>query len=82
MASNHTLDVNSLSKRELTRLQKQVEEALAKTDLRRRQDAIAAARRAVKEFGFSLEEILAFQAAMERKNLRRLEQFQKAHLGH
>ena len=49
-----------------------VEDTLSKVDVRRRRDAIAAAKREVEELGFSLEEILAFQAEMELKKVFRL----------
>jgi len=50
---------------ELDPFERPLEEALAKGDVRRRTEAIAAVRRAVEEFGISLEEVLSFQSEEE-----------------
>ena len=60
-----TADLSSLSKAELEALQRQVQEALMKSEARRKQDALEAVELAVKEFGFSLKDLLTF--APERK---------------
>jgi DNA-binding protein H-NS len=60
------LDLDALSKAELEALRHQVAEALAKADIRRRRKALAAARRAVEEFGLTLEEVLAFASETQR----------------
>lgn len=58
-------DLESLSKSDLEALQRQVQEALSKSEARRRQDAIAAVKRAVEEHGLTLQEFLSVTA--ERK---------------
>ena len=65
--SNPDLDLNSMSKAELAALQRRVQEALAKSDTRRRRDAIAAAERAVREYGFTLQEIITAAPKANRK---------------
>jgi len=65
--ANVPLDLNVMSKAELEALKRQVEDALSKVDERRRQEAIRAAKQSVEEFGFSLEEILAFASGSGRK---------------
>jgi DNA-binding protein H-NS len=52
-------ELESLSKEELIELKADVEKALKTIDTRRRAEAKRAAEQAAKEFGFSLEEILA-----------------------
>jgi DNA-binding protein H-NS len=71
MAINPTIKLSALSKADLLRLKRKVELALLKADLHRQQDAVAAAERAVEEFGFSLKEILAFRTeSIQRKTSR------------
>lgn len=52
-------ELESLSKEELIELKGDVEKALKTIDTRRRAEAKRAAEQAAKEFGFSLEEIVA-----------------------
>ena len=54
-----TTDLVSMSRKELLKLQKDVEKALKAVELRDRQDALKAAERAVAEFGFTLDEVKA-----------------------
>ena len=63
---NATPDLDTMSKAELEALKRQVEDALSKADVRRRREAITAARRSVEEFGFTLEEVLAFAPEFRR----------------
>lgn len=58
----------SMLRTELNPFNQRMENTLAKMDGRRQRDAIAAARRAVKALGFSLEEVLDIQPE---KDLRR-----------
>jgi DNA-binding protein H-NS len=64
-------DLTSLSKKELEALQRQVQEALAKSEARRKQDALEAAEAAVKEFGFTLAELLPFASNLKQKTSRK-----------
>jgi len=50
-------DLEKMSKEELVKLQKDVDQALRSVEDRRRREARQAAEEAVKQFGFSLEEI-------------------------
>jgi DNA-binding protein H-NS len=59
--------LDTISKAELKALKRQVEDALSKVDVRRREEALKAAKRSVAEFGFSLEKILLLAARSGRK---------------
>lgn len=52
------MNLETLSKDELKKLRSDVDRALTTLDTRRRADAKRAAEQAVKEFGFSLDEVL------------------------
>lgn len=52
------IDLETLSRDELKKLKADVERALSSVDARRKSEAKRAAEQAVKEFGFSLEEVL------------------------
>jgi DNA-binding protein H-NS len=54
-----TMDLNAMSRTELTKLRSDVEKALATLADRERRAAIAAAEKAAAEFGFSLAELTA-----------------------
>lgn len=58
--SNTAPDLNAMSQSELKALQRQVQEALSKSEARRKNDALKAVEQAVKEFGFSLQDIQTF----------------------
>ncbi|TRD21533.1 H-NS family nucleoid-associated regulatory protein [Palleronia caenipelagi] len=62
------LNLDQMSRDDLKALQRDVEKALATLDDRRRAEARMAAEQAAKEFGFSLEEILAAQKKSGKKN--------------
>ena len=51
-------DLNNMSRDELQKLSRDVERSLATVDQRRRADARAAAEKAVREHGFSLQDVL------------------------
>lgn len=53
-----SVDLDSMTKEELQRLRKETERKLKDYDQRRRAEARAAAERAVKEYGYSLEELV------------------------
>ena len=57
------MDLNGLSLDELKQLRKDIDKALATLEKRRKQDAQAAARKAVEQFGFSLNEVFGDEAA-------------------
>lgn len=65
--SDTTPDLNALSKSELEALQRQVQEALSKSEARRRQDAINAVERAVKDYGFTLQEFVTIASGARPK---------------
>lgn len=52
------IDLDSMSKDELLALRKNVDKALASFEKRQKEAALAAAKRAAEEHGFSLDEIL------------------------
>lgn len=52
------IDLDSMSKEELLSLRKNIDKALAGYEKRKKETALAAAKRAAEEHGFSLEEIL------------------------
>ncbi len=58
-----TIDLDSMTKEELTALRKGVEKALASFEKRQKEAALAAAQKAAQEHGFSLDEILGRKAA-------------------
>lgn len=53
-----SVDLDSMSKEELQKLRKDTEKKLKDYDQRRRAEARAAAEKAVKDYGFSLEELV------------------------
>lgn len=53
------IDLNTLSRKELLKLQKDVEAALKDAEARERREALEAAEKAAAEFGFSLNELSA-----------------------
>ena len=53
------VDLNKLKLSELTKLQMQIEDRLVQLEVEERQNALDAARRAAREFGFTLEDLLA-----------------------
>lgn len=57
------INLNSMSKEQLTALQKDVENALKTLESRKKAEALAAAEKAAKEFGFSLNDILRKERA-------------------
>lgn len=61
-----TIDLNALSRSELEKLKSDVEKALSSLDARRKADARKAAEQAVREFGFSLEEVLTGEKSGKR----------------
>ena len=52
------IDLNNLSRDELKKLQKDVDKAIENYDVRRKQDARAAAEAKAREMGFSLSELI------------------------
>ncbi len=63
-----TQDLEQMSRSELLDLRRDVERALATVDERRKAEARAAAERAAREHGFSLDEVLGEQKKSGRKN--------------
>ena len=57
------INLNSMSKDELLGLRKSIDKALAGFEKRQKEAALAAAKRAAEEHGFSLDEILGKKAA-------------------
>lgn len=57
-----SIDLDTLSKKELTELQKDVARAIDKADIREKQEALAAAESAARDFGYSLDEVLTARA--------------------
>jgi len=57
------IDLNSMSKDELLDLSKSIDKALDGFEKRQKEAALAAAKRAAEEHGFSLEDILGKKAA-------------------
>ena len=57
------MDLNSLSKKELVALQKEVATAIKMFDERKKKEAIAAAEAAAKEHGFTLSELTGKKSA-------------------
>lgn len=53
------IDLNSMSQKELLDLKKDVEKALVAAEDRSRREALAAAKKAANDFGFSLDELIA-----------------------
>lgn len=53
-----TIDLNSMSQKELLELKKDIDKALVAAEERSRRDALAAARKAAAEFGFSIDELV------------------------
>lgn len=53
-----SVDLDSLSKEELQKLRKETEKKLKDYDQRRRAEARAAAEKAVKDYGYSLEDLV------------------------
>lgn len=53
-----SVDLDSMSKDELQKLRKETERKLKDFDQRRRAEARAAAEKAIKEYGYSLEELV------------------------
>ena len=66
--SDTTPDLNAMSKSELQALQRQVQEALVKSEARRKQEALSAVERAVKEYGLTLQEMLTLASEGRQKN--------------
>lgn len=62
-----TPDLSALTKSELEALQRQVQEALSKSEARRRQDAIEAVERAVRDYDFTMQEFLSFASGTKLK---------------
>lgn len=62
-----TPDLEALSKSELEALRRQVERSLSKSEARRKRDALAGVKRAVKALEFTLEEIFAVASETRRK---------------
>ena len=58
-----TVDLNSMSRDELLTLKKNIDKALDGFEKRQKEAALAAAKRAAEEHGFSLEEILGRKSA-------------------
>lgn len=61
-------DLESMSRDELTELRRNVEKALATVDERRKAEARAAAERAAREHGYSLDEVVAEGRKSGKKN--------------
>lgn len=61
-------ELDRMSKEELTKLRQEVDRALATVEERRRAEARAAAERAAREHGFSLDDVLAAQKKTGKKN--------------
>ncbi len=53
------IDLNSMSQKELLDLKKDVEKALVAAEDRSRREALAAAKKAANDFGFSLDELIS-----------------------
>lgn len=60
-----TRDIENMSRNELEQLRAEIEKAMASLDERRKAEARAAAENAAREYGFSLEDVLA--ASQKRK---------------
>lgn len=54
-----TIDLNSMSRKELKKLQRDVEKSLKAAEQRERAQAIKAAEKAVAEYGFTLDDVTA-----------------------
>ena len=67
-SSDTTPDLSSLSKSELAALQRQVQKAMSKSEARRKKDALKAVEQAVKEFGFSVQDLLPFASKSKQKS--------------
>ncbi len=63
-----TLELDRMSKDELQKLRQDVDRALTTVEERRRADARAAAERAAREHGYSLDDVLAAQKKSGKKN--------------
>jgi DNA-binding protein H-NS len=63
-----TLDLNSMSRKELQKLAKDVEKAIATLADRERQTALAAAEKAAQEHGFSLADLGAVSGSKGKKS--------------
>lgn len=61
-------DLNSMSKDELVKLRKEVDEAINTHDVRRRQDALKAVEAVAKEHGLSIAEIVGSKPAKSGKS--------------
>ncbi len=67
-----TFNLKAMTRKELTKLAKDVEKALRTSEQRERRDALKAAEKAVAEFGFSLDDISGnAQPKAPRKSKRR-----------
>ena len=62
------IELESLSRNDLAKLQKDVEIALRDADVRARKKALAAAEAAAGEFGFTLEELVSPQPVKKTSN--------------
>ncbi len=62
------VDLDHMSKEELTKLRNDVDRALATVEERRRAEARAAAERAAREHGYSLDDVVAAQKKAGKKN--------------
>ncbi len=63
-----TVDLDTMSKDELMKLRQDVDRALNSVEERRRADARAAAEKAAREHGYSLDDVLAAQKKSGKKN--------------
>ncbi|MFW8635807.1 H-NS family nucleoid-associated regulatory protein [Cribrihabitans pelagius] len=63
-----TLDLSTMSRKELLKLQGDVENALREAELRERQEALKAAEEAAAKYGFSLDEISSAARQGAKKN--------------
>lgn len=63
-----TKDIDTMSREELTSLRQDIDKALSSLDDRRRSEARAAAEKAAREHGFSLDDIVATRKKSGTKN--------------
>jgi DNA-binding protein H-NS len=63
-----TIDLSTMTRKDLLQLQSDVEEALRAAELRERQEALKAAEEAAAKYGFSLEEIASASRQGAKKN--------------
>ena len=63
MAKTMTIDLENLSKDQLLELRKSVDAAISDFDKRKKKEALIAAQKVAKEYGFSLDEIMGAKSS-------------------